>query len=408
MTADQATEVSRRIAAADRTMASATGGTRRASQAMLELSRGVEDAAAVYGTMGLVGAVRASSNNLSQFASILSPMAGVVVGLGVALGTVLIPRLFDTEKKAKKLKEEMDSLKTTFDNVRKGIEDAAKAREAFQGVVNIENAAGAGKAMEDQRQQARQLKQQIEDIIKARADLEKNIDTSSLLDQTAWERFATVMKTVPFFNFGDANQLTEEEKKRNATIREELNKLREQQTALEKQLELSKQLRIEASKKELALAKQEEIEKEREARMKREAEQQDKLKAAAEEIRKQIDPAAFERSRIQQEAARREQIIRLDPNLSEELKRDLIEANRLAVDKQLAPQATKFEPATQAALARGSREAINAGIMASLKANSPEKQTAQNTKATAEKIDKLYTAITKAFSGAVQLVEGNF
>ena len=85
----------------DRALKTSQGGYSQAGRAMLELSRGVEDAASVYGTMGLQGALRASSNNLSQFAAIIHPMAGVVVGLGTALGTILIPKLFGTADAAK-------------------------------------------------------------------------------------------------------------------------------------------------------------------------------------------------------------------------------------------------------------------------------------------------------------------
>lgn len=74
---------------------------------LLELSRGAEDFAIVYGTQGLSGGLRAASNNLSQFAAIMHPMAGVVVGLGTAIATALVPSLFGTSKAAKESKKDL-------------------------------------------------------------------------------------------------------------------------------------------------------------------------------------------------------------------------------------------------------------------------------------------------------------
>ena len=62
----------------------ATRSSRRTTMMFLELSRGAEDAASQIGTTGLAGAFRASANNMSQMASLMSPFAGTIVGLTVA------------------------------------------------------------------------------------------------------------------------------------------------------------------------------------------------------------------------------------------------------------------------------------------------------------------------------------
>lgn len=92
------------------TVASAGGNSRKATMALLELSRGAEDAASQFGTQGLAGALRGSMNNLSAMATMLNPMAGVIVGLGAAIASVLIPRLMEMKTAADLAKESVGSL----------------------------------------------------------------------------------------------------------------------------------------------------------------------------------------------------------------------------------------------------------------------------------------------------------
>lgn len=87
------------------------GSSRRSTAALLELSRGAEDAASQFGTQGLSGAIRGASNNLSQMATVLNPMAGVIVGLGAAVASVLVSQFEKASKKTKKLAEELKKMK---------------------------------------------------------------------------------------------------------------------------------------------------------------------------------------------------------------------------------------------------------------------------------------------------------
>lgn len=87
------------------------GGGGKATFVMLELARGAEDAASQFGTRGLAGAITASANNLSMMATIINPLAGVVVGIGAALAMVLIPRLQETGKAAETAAEKLQRLK---------------------------------------------------------------------------------------------------------------------------------------------------------------------------------------------------------------------------------------------------------------------------------------------------------
>lgn len=65
-----------------------------AARGLLELSRGAEDAAVSFGVNGWQGALRGSTNNLTQFAFIAGgPAAGAIAGF-VAAGVSMIPVLF--------------------------------------------------------------------------------------------------------------------------------------------------------------------------------------------------------------------------------------------------------------------------------------------------------------------------
>jgi hypothetical protein len=100
----------------------------RTTMAMLELSRGVEDAAVVYGTSGLAGSIRASANNLAAFATVIHPIAGVVTGVGAAIGSILIPKLLESGEAAKKAKKDIDEWAESFTNIDRVSRDHARFR----------------------------------------------------------------------------------------------------------------------------------------------------------------------------------------------------------------------------------------------------------------------------------------
>lgn len=124
-------EFRRPVRQTSRAMGRTRRGFKSSSQAMLQLSTAVEDGAAVWGSTGFSGAVRAASNNLSQAASLLNPMAGVVVGLGAALASQLIPKLFDTGKAAKESEKQVQRLTETMERFNKAA-DRARAFKKFQ------------------------------------------------------------------------------------------------------------------------------------------------------------------------------------------------------------------------------------------------------------------------------------
>ena len=78
-------------------------GCGNAMFAVQQLAFGVQDAASVYGQMGFAGAVRAASNNIVQFASLIGPATGVVTALaitGLQLGIDYFTKFGEAAEKA--------------------------------------------------------------------------------------------------------------------------------------------------------------------------------------------------------------------------------------------------------------------------------------------------------------------
>lgn len=139
---------------------------------LLELSRGAEDFAITYGTGGLSGALRASSNNLSQFAAIIHPMAGVVVGFGTAIATALIPSLFGTSKAAKESKKELIDWSDSINRIK----DAATDLKAIvaRGIKRRDLADMGGEQMQElKRSTVDEMREVQAEIDANRAELER-------------------------------------------------------------------------------------------------------------------------------------------------------------------------------------------------------------------------------------------
>lgn len=98
----------------------------------LEAGRLAEDLSIGYQINGLRGALQGAGNNITQMASIVSPLAGGIAGLAVA-GVGIAPMLYswataakDVSAEFRKLKEETDALRAAADERSK---DRAAARE---------------------------------------------------------------------------------------------------------------------------------------------------------------------------------------------------------------------------------------------------------------------------------------
>lgn len=89
-------------------------GSRRAGFAAQQFGYAIEDAASVYGTMGLAGAFRAAGNNLTVMAAQLGPMAGTVASLAAAAVSLGI-NFYNAKQKAEELKKAVDKLNESRD-----------------------------------------------------------------------------------------------------------------------------------------------------------------------------------------------------------------------------------------------------------------------------------------------------
>ena len=93
----------------------ATMGNGRFMQSFVQLGYGVEDFAAVYGTMGLQGALRASGNNFSMVARIIAgPLYGSIIGAALVAFPLLMKSQKESTELNKKLTESLNEVNEKF------------------------------------------------------------------------------------------------------------------------------------------------------------------------------------------------------------------------------------------------------------------------------------------------------
>lgn len=118
----------------------AGGGMKRMGAGFLELSRGVEDFAVSFSTGGFAAGLRGAGNNISQFASMVHPLAGALAGLGVAGATAFIgmnKAVDKTKKKVDELEEKIKRGVALFDKMRSDQEHGVQLEEARGGLDEI-------------------------------------------------------------------------------------------------------------------------------------------------------------------------------------------------------------------------------------------------------------------------------
>lgn len=122
----------------DQARASQAGflGMRRMGFAAQQFGYAIEDAASVWGTMGMSGAFRAAGNNLTAMGAVLGPQVGVMASLAAAAVSLGIS-FYEAKKRAAELVEENKRLQELTENIldhmkyRVGIEqDLQSARSA--------------------------------------------------------------------------------------------------------------------------------------------------------------------------------------------------------------------------------------------------------------------------------------
>ncbi|RPI74019.1 MAG: hypothetical protein EHM42_15805, partial [Planctomycetaceae bacterium] len=142
------------------------GGAKNSTFAIQQLAFGLQDAASVMGTAGFGGAIRAASNNVIQFASLINPLAGTIAAVALT-GVQVLADSFrstttETEKATKAIKDYTAWVK-----------DAEKAASRFEDVQKLkgeDKSTGAKQTADTARQQIDRDNKLVEE---ARARLEE-------------------------------------------------------------------------------------------------------------------------------------------------------------------------------------------------------------------------------------------
>jgi len=183
-------------------LAQRIAGNAKFSQSFSQLSFAVEDFLAVYGTMGLQGALRASGNNFSMVARIISgPFMGGIIGAAVVGIPLLLKMLDSGEDKANKFADSLERLSQVLSLIERLQKDALQTEFRMQDIPgsfsNVEQGQNAikqtNRSVKELQEDIRRLK---EEAVEVGNTLFKNIfsDESSkkfeqaLMDLQEWAR----------------------------------------------------------------------------------------------------------------------------------------------------------------------------------------------------------------------------
>lgn len=118
---------------------------RMGSGAFQQLALGLQDATAVMGTTGLSGALRAASNNVIQFGSLLHPLAGTIAAVAFTGLQPLADHFAKTGEAAQKATDQIASYVSEVEKNKK----AAAQLKRIKDIENIDTAAGARSRVKD-------------------------------------------------------------------------------------------------------------------------------------------------------------------------------------------------------------------------------------------------------------------
>lgn len=154
---------------AQRSAQQASLGQSRGQMALIESTRGLEDAVAGYTNNGLKGMLMATTNNTNQIGSLIGGTAGLALSIGsiaALIGVSLLPKLLDWASGTAKIREEQAKLEsesqTNHDKEMKRIDERYKAyfgtaRERQRSTTLLGSDAGASELKREEER----LKQQI-------------------------------------------------------------------------------------------------------------------------------------------------------------------------------------------------------------------------------------------------------
>lgn len=192
-----------------------------------------EDAASVYGTMGLAGAVRAASNNITMIAAAYGPYA-MVAAVAVTTTIQLYFAFNQAAKNAEAAKKAAEEYKKTLNSLTSEIEKQVRLQEQIKRLQSSEEAAGlADKMLVDHKvaqEQSKALQEQLQLSKKAVEEAEKR---KKLFEGTFKEWFGPSRAVDAVL----ANEkLISEEKGKQKVISEELAKARKEELEAQKRL----------------------------------------------------------------------------------------------------------------------------------------------------------------------------
>lgn len=104
---------------------SSGGRSMRANMAIQQLAFGLEDASSQYGTMGITGAIRGASNNISAAAMMLGPQAAVFGALASTVA-MLGSQYFSASQNAEKLAKSQDLLAESANRLNRELDEREK------------------------------------------------------------------------------------------------------------------------------------------------------------------------------------------------------------------------------------------------------------------------------------------
>lgn len=353
-----------------------------------QLSYAADDFFGVLASSGNpAAALRATSNNIGTLVTMINPLAGLATTLGLTLGSVLIPRLFDTGKQAKETADELNATARAVENFLSAVgkNPQADLRNEATGVAGIGNLEGALSKRNEIQNELRDISQQYQDLFILRKSLEQNpgAGTPEQLQETIKKLEETKRR------YEELQTLL-----RIATERaEELNKEQNKENREQKKEELDEHIR----KLEEARQKQEEL------RMSLENEFR---------LGQIADPLERELEQIRQQFEKKMQEIRdnFDGDIESKLLDQAIGARESLIARAIdnaTPKAKPLEDREQqfASFAdRGSAEAFSA-IARATSGGTDKTQTeiAKSTKATAKATQAIAKAATKGLGQQVQL-----
>ena len=134
----------------------AASGFKNGTFAIQQLALGVQDAASVFVTAGFSGAIRAAGNNVIQFASLLTPLAGTIAAVGITGLQMLADYFKKSGEAATKAAEEFKNFRYEVDKNT----EAAKMRKEVSTINKETSVKGIeGKILDTKEQRDNELQQ---------------------------------------------------------------------------------------------------------------------------------------------------------------------------------------------------------------------------------------------------------